>query len=124
MKCVAPLAVLLGVMGVGLPAAAQRVESDPMPIMMSLGCVESDGRGGFLVTSATEPEAMADRLPEQPGENAPLGDSRIQLVGTLYEFGVAKHEGHKVWVKGLYLADEDGSRLNLISITHISPSCS
>ena len=94
-----------------------------MPLMMTVGCVESDGRGGFTLTAATEPEAIADRMPEQPAADAPLGTSTIRMVGTLDEFGVANNEGHKVWAKGLLNPAEPNDLLNLTSITHLAPSC-
>jgi hypothetical protein len=97
--------------------------TQPMSIMMTVGCVESDGRGGFTLTRATEPEAMTDRLPEQPSADAPLGTVTLRMVGTLDEFGVASHEGHKVWAKGLLNPGEPNKLLNLTSITHLAPSC-
>ncbi len=104
----------------GLTAVAT---AQPMSIMMTVGCVESDGRGGFTLTSATDPKAIDDRLPEQPPSDAPLGRLTIRMVGTLDEFGVAKHEGHKVWAKGLLNPGEPVALLNLVSITHLAPSC-
>ena len=80
--------------------------------MMTVGCVESDGRGGCILTRSTDPEAIADRLPEQPPADAPLGMQTIRMVGTLDEFGVAKHDGHKVWAKGL-LNPGDGEGLRV-----------
>ena len=99
------------------------VTAQPMSIMMTVGCVESDGRGGFTLTRATDPEAFAVQLPEQPPADAPLGLETIKMVGTLDEFGVATHEGHKVWAKGLLNPGEPNDLLNLISITHLSPLC-
>ena len=104
----------------GLTAVAT---AQPMSIMMTVGCVEHDGRGGFTLTRATDPEALADRLPEQPPADAPLGMLTIRMVGTLDEFGVAAHEGHKVWAKGLLNPGEPNDLLNLTSITHLAPSC-
>ena len=104
----------------GLTAVAT---AQPMSVMTTVGCVESDGRGGFTLTRATDPEAIAVQLPEQPPADAPLGVLTIRMVGTLDEFGVATHEGHKVWAKGLVNPGEPNDLLNLISITHLSPSC-
>ena len=99
------------------------VATQPMPIMMTVGCVERDGQGGFRLTRATEPEAMTDRLPEQPQADAPLGTATLRMVGTLDEFGVADHGGHKVWAKGLLNPGEPNDLLNLTSITHLAPTC-
>ena len=97
--------------------------TQPLSIMMTVGCVERDGRGGFTLTRATDPEALVDRLPEQPPADAPLGMLTIRMVGTLDEFGVAAHEGHRVWAKGLLNPGEPHDLLNLTSITHLAPSC-
>ena len=94
-----------------------------MPIMMLVGCVEADGQGDFHLTHATEPEAIADRLPPPPEPSAALGVHRVRLVGTLDEFGVARHASHDVWAKGLLIEDATERRLNLVSITHLSPDC-
>ena len=48
---------------VGLTAVAT---AQPMSIMMTVGCVERDGRGGFTLTRATDPEALAAALAERP----------------------------------------------------------
>ena len=110
--------VFLFLIGLTSVAIAQ-----PMSIMMTVGCVESDGRGGFTLTRSTDPEASTIQLPEHPPADAPLGSLTITMVGTLEEFGVATHEGHKVWVKGLLNPGEPNDLLNLISLTHLSPSC-
>ena len=78
---------------------------------------------GSPLTRATDLEATAVQLPEQPPADAPLGVLTIRMVGTLDEFGVATHEGHKVWAKGLLNPAEPNDLLNLISITHLSPLC-
>ena len=110
--------VFLFLIGLTSVAIAQ-----PMSIMMTVGCVESDGRGGFTLTRSTDLEASTIQLPEQPPADAPLGSLTIKMVGTLDEFGVATHEGHKVWAKGLLNPGEPNDLLNLISLTHLSPSC-
>lgn len=122
-------AVLAVVGGIGLSVSivpASTVEAvQPLPIMTTIGCVEAgEGEEGtFHLVNATEPEAIADRLPPPPDPSAPLGGHRIRLIGTLDEFGVARHVGHKVWAKGLLIEDETERRLNLVSVTHLSPDC-
>ena len=103
----------------GLPA----LTAQTMPVVMTVGCVEMDGRDGVLLTRAIEPTAIDERVPDQPPSDAPLGAETLALVGTLDEFGVANHEGHKVWIKGLLNPAAPHRLLNLISITHLSPSC-
>ena len=117
-RALMPVLVILVPVG-GLPALAAQT----MPVVMTVGCVEMDGRDGVLLTRAIEPTAIDERMPDQPPSDAPLGAETLALVGTLDEFGVAKHEGHKVWVKGLLNPAAPHRLLNLISITHLSPSC-
>lgn len=95
----------------------------PMPLMMMVGCVEGDEANGFQLARVTEPEVIRDRIPPEPPTDVPLGEGRVALIGTLYEFGVARHVGHKVWAKGMLIEDDNGTRLNLVSITHLAPAC-
>lgn len=104
-------------------SASTVAAAQPLPIMMTVACVEAGAEGTFHLVNATEPEAVADQLPPQPEPSAALGGQRIRLIGTLDEFGVARHAGHKVWAKGLLVEDETERRLNLVSITHLSPDC-
>ena len=104
-------------------STVQAVQPRPLPIMMTVACVEAGEEGTFHLVNATEPEAIADRLPPPPEPAAALGGHRIRLIGTLDEFGVARHVGHKVWAKGLLIEDETERRLNLVSVTHLSPDC-
>lgn len=99
------------------------VQPQPLPIVMTVACVEAGEEGTFHLVNATEPEALADRLPPQPEPSAALGGHRIRLIGTLDEFGVARHAGHKVWAKGLLIDGETERRLNLVSITYLSSDC-
>ena len=103
------------------PSAAQ-----PMPIMATVGCVESADDGRFHLVRATEPEALQERMPEEPPADTPLGARTIRLIGTLDEFGVPARTGHKVWAKGLLNPDASGGAdlLNLTSITTLSDRCS
>ena len=125
--CIA--AVLVGVAAISAPRAwsgsseALAQSTEPMSIMMMVACVEAGDEGAFHLIRATEPEAIDDRLPPQPEPSAALGGNRIRLIGTLDEFGVGRHVGHKVWVRGLLVEDESERRLNLVSITHLSAGC-
>ena len=95
----------------------------PMPIMMTVGCIESDGRGGFILTRAAEPQALSERMPAVPAADVPLGTKTLKLIGTLDEFGISSHEGKKVWAKGLLNAGDPLDLLNLTSITQLTAAC-
>ena len=103
--------------------ASGQAARQPMPIMMTVACVEADAEGAFHLIRATEPEAIADRLPPQPDPSAGLGAHRIRLIGTLEEFGVARQVGHKVWARGLLIEDESERRMNLVSIASLTAGC-
>ena len=99
--------------------------AQPMPIVGTVGCVESGDDGRFHLVRATEPEALQERMPEEPPADAPLGARTIRLIGTLDEFGVPGRTGHKVWAKGLLnpAAAAGADLLNLTSITTLSDGC-
>ena len=105
-----------------LPSAST---AQPMPIMGTVGCVEGGDDGRFHLVRATEPEALQERMPEEPPAAAPLGARTIRLIGTLDEFGVPGRTGHKVWAKGLLnpAAAAGADLLNLTSITTLSDRC-
>ena len=99
--------------------------AQPMSIMATVGCVESGDDGRFHLVRATEPEALQERMPEEPPADTPLGARTIRLIGTLDEFGVPARAGHKVWAKGLLNPADagDADLLNLTSITTLSDRC-
>ena len=108
-----------------LPLLPSTSAAQPMPIMATVGCVESGDDGRFHLVRATEPEALQERMPEEPPADTPLGARTIRLVGTLEEFGVPARAGYKVWAKGLLNPDAAGGAdlLNLTSITTLSERC-
>ncbi len=112
-----------GTRRVSRPVAVGRDAAGAVPLAMLVGCVEADGADRFVVTRATDPTLVEDRLPEPPGADASLGTGRARLIGTLDEFGVAGYVDHKVWVKGLYIEDASENRLNLVSITRLAETC-
>ena len=108
-----------------LAVLASTSAAQPMPIMATVGCVESGDDGRVHLVRATEPAALQERMPEEPQADAPLGARTIRLIGTLEEFGVPGRAGHKVWAKGLLNPDAAGGAdlLNLTSITTLSDRC-
>ena len=106
-----------------LAALSSTPAAQPMPIMATVGCVESGDDGRFHLVRATEPEALQERMPEEPAADTPLGGRTIRLIGTLDEFGVPGRTGHKVWAKGLLNPAGAADLLNLTSITTLSDVC-
>lgn len=116
---------LAAVLLFSLLAALPGTSAQPMPIMATVGCVEGGDDGRFNLVRATEPEALQERMPEEPPADTPLGGRTIRLIGTLDEFGVPTRNGHKVWAKGLLNPADasDADLLNLTSITTLSDLC-
>ena len=108
-----------------LAVLASTSAAQPMPIMATVGCVESGDDGRIHLVRATEPEALQERMPEEPPADTPLGAQTLRLIGTLDEFGVPGLAGHKVWAKGLLNPAGAGGAdlLNLTSITTLSDRC-
>ena len=111
------LAVAVVALGVAAANAAQR-----MPLMMSVGCVVQEGEQWWIV-SATEPVEIIEEVSPEPDVSTPLGEGRLRLIGTLDEFGVSNHTGHKVRGKGIRIKGNDETRLNLTSLRHLLPAC-
>ena len=118
-------ALLCSLIAALLAVLASTSAAQPMPIMAAVGCVESGDDGRVHLVRATEPEALQERMPEEPPADTPLGARTLRLVGTLDEFGVPGLAGHKVWAKGLLNPDAAGGAdlLNLTSITTLADRC-
>ena len=113
--------LLVGLIAAGVAAVAAQA-AQPMPLMLVVGCVAQEADEWWIVR-ATAPVEITEEVPPEPEVSTPLGEGRLRLIGTLDEFGVRNHAGHKVRVKGLLIEDDDESRLNLTSIRHLSPAC-
>jgi hypothetical protein len=93
-----------------------------VPMVLSVGCLMQEGDDWWVI-NATEPVTITEEVPTEPEAETPLGNRRIQLIGTLDEFGVKNHANHKVRVKGLLIESSSEARLNLTSLRHMSPNC-
>ena len=123
MQLIASGTVLAMGLGGVVAALSPVAVGQPMPLMMMVGCVEEGEANGYHLVRVADPETIQDRIPPEPPPDVPLGSRRIRLIGTLDEFGVAQHVGHKVWAKGMLIEDDTETRLNLVSITHLAPAC-
>jgi hypothetical protein len=124
-------AALAGVLASAAPAADAVRQADDRPgakrmsVMMLVGCLAQEGERWYL-TRATEPvaaELPGSKAYAEPAADAALGSGRYWLMGTVSEFDVIKHKGHKVRVKGLVLTGDPGPRVNLTSLRHLAPAC-
>jgi hypothetical protein len=97
-----------------------------VPIVEAIGCLADGANNTWTLASATEPArstpgfSKADEV--KAAEAKPLGTQQIRLIG-LVEMHPEEHKGHKVLVKGLLVKDGTAQRLNITSLTTVSPTC-
>jgi hypothetical protein len=99
---------------------ALAAQSGSLRVMGTVGClVEEEGK--WFLTDATEPVPGDDV--DRNLDPAAKGELRFAVIGTVSEFSVPDHAGHKVRLKGLILDAEPVDRLQLTSLKHVAPSC-
>lgn len=109
---------------IALTAGAAAAQTTRMPISQVVGCLTQSADGTFMLTDATEPIATGGKnAAKEPDASAPLGKRKIRLIGTVEEFGAAAHKGHKVRVKGLFIAAAPDARLNITSLRQLATTC-
>jgi hypothetical protein len=101
-------------------ALALAAQSESLKVMGTVGClVEEEGK--WFLTNATEPVPGDDV--DRGLDPEAKGDRRFAVIGTVEEFSVPDHAGHKVRLKGLILEAEPADRLQLTSLKHVAASC-
>ncbi len=101
---------------------------DPAPkkvdIVSVIGCLREQPAGTWMLTAATDPVPSTANAPpaaEIP-KTPPAGKNEFRLIG-VSEFNLPAHKGQTVLVKGLYIKAMPFSRLNITSVTTVSPGC-
>ena len=115
------LVVLLAA-GAGLSAQAPPSKAD---LVMVAGCLREQPAGGWRVVNATEPKP-SNAVAPPPGElpaTPVVGTKQFQLIGVSV-FDLPRYKDHTVVLKGLLIAANPVSRLNITSVTSVAPSCS
>jgi len=111
------LILLLGLLQAAAPSA--KVE-----IVSVTGCLKESAPNDWTLTVATEPApssanaASAREIPSAP----PAGKNVFKLIG-VSEFNLPAHRDHTVIIKGLFIKATPVSRVNMTSVTMVSPSC-
>jgi hypothetical protein len=112
--------------GAGAEFAGPPQGPNAIPIMESIGCLADGPNNTWTLSSATEPAKSTPGFSKtedvKAAEGKPLGSQQLRLVGLL-EMHPEEHKGHKVLVKGLLIKDAAGQRLNITSLTTVSPTC-
>jgi len=101
------------------PARPQKVE-----IVSVTGCLREATPNNWTLTNATDPvPSNANAPPAKDIPSAPpAGKNAFRLIG-VSEFNLPAHRDHTVVIKGLFIRAEPMSRLNMTSVTMVSPSC-
>lgn len=101
---------------------------DPAPkkveIVSVTGCLREAAPGEWTLTAATDPVPSTANAPASKDAPAspPAGKNVFRLIG-VSEFNLPAHKGQTVIVKGLHIKARPVSRLNVTSVTAVSPSC-
>ena len=102
------------------PAAAPR----KVEIVSVTGCLREAPPGTWTIENATDPVPSIANAPPAKDVPAvpPVGKNSFRLIG-VSEFNLPAHKGHTVIIKGLFIQASPTSRVNMTSVTMVSPSC-
>jgi hypothetical protein len=93
-------------------------------IVSVTGCLKEATPDNWTLTAATDPAPSSANAPtpkERP--TAPqAGKNAFKLIG-VSEFNLPAHRDQTVLIKGLFIKATPMSRLNMTSVTMVSPSC-
>jgi DNA-binding beta-propeller fold protein YncE len=98
----------------------QKFVPEKLRIVGTVGCLEK-AEGRFFLRDATEP-VPGDDVDGKPASGA-RGTRRFEVIGTVSEFFVPDHLGHRVRLKGLVVEAEPVPRLQITSLRHLASSC-
>jgi hypothetical protein len=93
-------------------------------IVSVIGCLKEATPNNWTLTSATDPAPSSANAPAAKEIPAapPAGSNAFKLIG-ISEFNLPAHRDHTVLLKGLFIKATPMSRLNVTSVTMVSPSC-
>ena len=93
-------------------------------IVSVTGCLKEAAPNTWTLTAATDPVPSSANAPPAKDipARAPAGRNTFSLIG-VSEFNLPAHRDHTVVIKGLFITAAPMSRLNMTSVTMVSPSC-
>lgn len=105
-------------------AVAQATPSPKVEIVSVTGCLKEATPNTWTVMNATDPVPSVANAPSPKEVPAapPVGKNEFRLIG-VSEFNLPAHKDHTVIVKGLFIKATPVSRLNITSVTTVSPTC-
>ena len=98
--------------------------SPKVEIVSVTGCLKEATPNTWTLTGATDPvpssanAPAAGEIPAMP----PAGKNAFRLIG-VSEFHLPAHRDRTVVIKGLLIKAAPMSRINITSVTMVSPSC-
>ena len=106
----------------GLIQAAPK--SEKVEIVSVTGCLKELTPNNWTLTNATDPVPSSANAPAAKDIPAtpPVGTNAFKLIG-VSEFNLPAHRDHTVVIKGLFIKAAPTSRVNVTSVTMVSPAC-
>jgi hypothetical protein len=115
-------ALLMLILAAGQATAAPRPAN--VEIVSVTGCLREATPDTWTLTAATDPLPSSANAPpaKDVPTTPPAGKQSFRLIG-VSEFNLPAHRDHTVIIKGLFIKASPLSRLNMTSVTAVSPSC-
>jgi hypothetical protein len=114
------IALVLTMLGLWQSAAPPR----KVEIVSVTGCLKEAAPNSWTLTSATDPQPSSANAPPAKDIPAapPAGKNAFALIG-VSEFNLPAHRDRTVIIKGLFIKATPMSRVNITSVTDVSPAC-
>jgi len=95
-----------------------------VPIVSVTGCLREMNPNTWMLVNATDPVPSTANAPQRGEAPAtpPVGKNQFRLIG-VSEFNLPRYKDQAVIVKGLHIAAQPVSRINITSVTTVSTSC-
>jgi hypothetical protein len=108
----------------GLAAAQAAPSPAKIEIVSVTGCLKEATPNNWTLVSATDPVPSNANAPASKDIPAtpPAGRNEFRLIG-VSEFNLPAHKDHTVIIKGLFIKATPLSRVNMTSVTMVTPSC-
>ena len=104
------------------------MQAAPSPAKIEIvsvtGCLKEATPNNWTLVSATDPVPSNANAPASKDIPAtpPAGKNQFRLIG-VSEFNLPAHKDHTVIIKGLFIKATPLSRVNMTSVTMVTPSC-
>jgi hypothetical protein len=108
----------------GLAAAQAAPSPAKIEIVSVTGCLKEATPNNWTLVRATDPVPSNANAPASKDIPAtpPAGRNEFRLIG-VSEFNLPAHKDHTVIIKGLFIKATPLSRVNMTSVTMVTPSC-